>query len=713
MPASDRPSVLMLAVTTLGFALGLFVALLPITAGGVHLQEGDVAFRTVRAPSEISFESPALTAKRRDEAADAVPESLFYDPSVAISQQSSLTTLLARVAVIRDDSSNAQAKATTLQRLDNLNLSQRSASLLISLRPEQFQAVSDAARRALATVLEQSLPASVIADTRERAVSVVDPALDRDSATLVSEMVRQFIVPNLPVDPGRTEAARAAARASVAPVRVSFAQHQVIVEKDTPVSAEAREALVQGGLVNEGWKPTLLGASSVLSLVVGAAAVAGLMAFRPSALTDSRLLVATGLALAVPVFVMKIYLPVILPDDERHFLAYAMPVAAAAMVVGGLVGAEVALLVGGAIALLVAYAAVYLSDLTVIGLAGTLDVVRLAMVSGFAVVAGVLAVRSADRLSHFLIGGLVVSLSVMAALSATWLIDPNRDVNEFGWMALAAGVNGGLSAFLSVGIFVTLGALFGVTTRVQLLEMSQLSQPLLHRLQDEAPATFQHSVIVANLAEKGAYVIGADALLTRVGCYYHDIGKLMRPGFFIENQFGLDNPHDALDPEDSARIIVDHVTAGRALARQYRLPARVAAFIPEHHGTRLVTYFFRRAFEEDASISPEPFRYPGPRPQSRETAIAMLADSCEAVVRASTDHSSERISDLVEEVFGERLAEAQLDESDLTLRNIRALAESFKTTLRAVYHPRVEYPAPTETEMRLRRLPRPRLLDRR
>jgi hypothetical protein len=272
-------------------------------------------------------------------------------------------------------------------------------------------------------------------------------------------------------------------------------------------------------------------------------------------------------------------------------------------------------------------------------------------------------------------------------------------------MVLAASANGGLSAFLSAGIFVTLGALFGITTRLQLLEMSQLSQPLLLRLQDEAPSTFQHSVIVANLAEKGAYVIGADALLARVGCYYHDIGKLARPGFFIENQLGGDNPHDALDPGDSARIISDHVRDGLALANQYRLPAKVAAFIPEHHGTRLVTYFYREAAAADPTVDPDAFRYPGPKPQSRETAIAMLADSCEAAVRSSPDHSPESIDRLVDEVYAERLTEGQLNESDLTLRNLRDLAESYKATLKAVYHPRIEYPAPTEAELLMRRLP--------
>jgi putative nucleotidyltransferase with HDIG domain len=357
------------------------------------------------------------------------------------------------------------------------------------------------------------------------------------------------------------------------------------------------------------------------------------------------------------------------------------------------------------IALLAAFTAVLLLDVTVIGVAGTLDVARIVLAFGISATAGAFAVRNADRLSQFLLGGALVAISIMAILFAIWLIDPVREWQNLLWMALAAGANGGLSAFLAAGIFVTLGSAFGVTTRLQLLEMSQLSQPLLLRLQDEAPSTFQHSVIVANLAEKGAHTIGADALLARVGCYYHDIGKLLRPGFFIENQLGGANPHDALDPIDSARIISDHVRDGLALAHSHRLPSKVAAFIPEHHGTRVVLYFYRRAVQEDPDIDADNFRYPGPKPQSRETAIAMLADSTEATVRSSGDRSQERIDEIVDDIFSERLADGQLDDCDLTLRNLRDLAASFKRTLRAVYHPRVEYPAPSEAELLLRRLP--------
>jgi hypothetical protein len=274
-------------------------------------------------------------------------------------------------------------------------------------------------------------------------------------------------------------------------------------------------------------------------------------------------------------------------------------------------------------------------------------------------------------------------------------------------MLLASATNGVMSGLLAAGCFVTMGVLFGVTTRVQLMELAQLNSPLLRRLQDEAPGTFHHSIIVGNLAERAADMIGADALLTRVGCYYHDIGKSLQPGMYVENQMGGENPHESMAPADSAEVIQQHVIGGIDLAQRNRLPARVQAFIPEHHGTRLVAYFYRLAAERDPNVDDEAFRYPGPRPQSRETAIAMLADSTEAVVRASEDRSPGRIDAIVEEVIAERLQEGQLDECDLTMRDLRTIAASFKVTMRAVYHPRVAYPqpAPAEVRRRILRLP--------
>jgi putative nucleotidyltransferase with HDIG domain len=707
-PANQRT--LTLVASTVAICIATFAALFPVTQDRVSINEGAIATRTIRAPQDISFISEALTEERQEEAADAVEDIPTFDPAVAGAQQSRLNETLQRVEdVIRDESSPV-GRATALQNLPDVNLSPGSITLLREADLERLTLVESEARRALAVIYDLTLCAAAseqcvndVTSVRERVDEYIDQNLDRETSTLVGELIRPFIVTNQGVDQAATELARQAARAGVAPAQVSFTENQIIIEEGEPISPEAREALLEADILNTGWSWEQVGASAVLAVIATAGILAGLHAFHPAFTAREMQLI--GLAVALPVFVMKVYLPFILPDEDRHFLGFLMPAAASSMLLAGFVGVEMALIAGVLIALLAAFTAILLLDITVIGVASTLDVARIVLAFGISAAAGAFAVRNADRLTQFLLGGALVAVSIMAVLFAIWLIDPVREWQNLLWMALAAGANGGLSAFLAAGIFVTLGSAFGVTTRLQLLEMSQLSQPLLLRLQDEAPSTFQHSVIVANLAEKGAHTIGADALLARVGCYYHDIGKLLRPGFFIENQLGGANPHDALDPSDSARIISDHVTDGINLARHYRLPAKVAQFIPEHHGTRTVTYFYRRAAEEDPNVDVDAFRYPGPKPQSRETAIAMLADSCEAAVRSNPDHSAESIDRIVEEVYSERLAEGQLDESDLTLKNIRSLADSFKATLRAVYHPRVEYPAPTEAEMLLRRLP--------
>ena len=699
-----------ITASIIGFAIAIFVALFPVTSNALTVEEGEIAIRTIRAPSNISFISETLTERRQDEAADAVDDRLVFDPTISGEQQARLDDLLANIVSVLSEDDSAATRSALLERVADLNLSPASLAALRDMSLDEFATVRTEALAALGRIFERSLPASAIALTREQASTYINSSLSRSSSTLIAELIRPFIVSNQVVDQAATEAAREQARAAVVPFQVTFEENQAIVQQGAPITPEAREALIAAGVIDDqNWRVEQIGAAGILAIVSAVAVAAGVAAFRPKVTMQEMLII--GLAVAIPVFIMKLYLPFILPDEDRHFLAYLLPVAAASMVLAGFVGAELALLASTIIAFLAAFAAVLLLDATVVGLAGTLDIARIAIASGVAGAAGVFAVRNAERIVQFLVGGVVVGLSVLAVLIATWLIDPGREWNDLAWIVLAASANGGMSAFLAAGIYVTMGSVFGVTTRLQLLEMSQLSQPLLLRLQDEAPSTFQHSVIVANLAEKGALTIGADALLARVGCYYHDIGKLLRPGFFIENQLGGANPHDQLDPADSARIISDHVRDGMNLAREYKLPQRVADFVPEHHGTRMVAYFYRRAAEQDPDVNIDSFRYPGPKPQSRETAIAMLADSCEAAVRSNPDHSAERIDAMVDDIFNERLSEGQLDESELTLNNIRALAASFKQTLKAIYHPRVEYPAPSDAEMLLRRLPYRRLSE--
>jgi putative nucleotidyltransferase with HDIG domain len=245
-----------------------------------------------------------------------------------------------------------------------------------------------------------------------------------------------------------------------------------------------------------------------------------------------------------------------------------------------------------------------------------------------------------------------------------------------------------------------IGTLLGLTTSLQLIELSRPDHPLQQYILRNAPGTYQHSLQVANLAEQAARVVGANALLTRVGALYHDAGKAARAQFFIENQVPGQNVHEQLDPTTSAGVILEHVNAGLELARRFRLPARVQAFIPEHHGTMRTSYQYRAAIEaaggDEELVDGRQFQYPGPPPQSKETAILMLADGVEAKARAETPEDEGEIDDLVRWVINSRLELGQLDQVDLTLRDLDTIRRSFISTLRGIYHPRIVYPSTKE-----------------
>ena len=271
----------------------------------------------------------------------------------------------------------------------------------------------------------------------------------------------------------------------------------------------------------------------------------------------------------------------------------------------------------------------------------------------------------------------------------------------------------------AVGTFAVLGNLFGILTVFQLLELANPSQPLLRRLLVETPGTYHHSIMVGNLAERAAEAIGADPLVTRVAAYYHDIGKLANPLAFIENQAGAENIHDQLEPETSATVLKQHVADGIDIAYKAKLPTALIAFIPQHHGTAIMSYFYARARENAAApygglttaegakaaeaVNERRFRHMGPKPQSREAALIMLADGVEASVRSLSARDEPTIRAMVSRIIDERLADNQFDECDLTLRDVERIREAFVAQLLGMYHQRVAYPQNKIVELESRR----------
>ncbi|MEO0565772.1 MAG: HDIG domain-containing metalloprotein, partial [Chloroflexota bacterium] len=314
---------------------------------------------------------------------------------------------------------------------------------------------------------------------------------------------------------------------------------------------------------------------------------------------------------------------------------------------------------------------------------------------------GILSLRRAERLNSYFFAGLMIGLAnTMVVVMFNFDVAPitlQEVDNPLLRLISYAAISGLISAGAAMALMYLVTVLFNLPTGLRLVELSQPNTQLMQRLLRDAPGTYQHSLQVANLAEQAASAIGANADLVRVSALYHDVGKSLNAPFFVENQADGVNPHDEMgDPYRSAAIIISHVTEGDKLARQNRLPQRVRDFIMEHHGTTRVEYFYRQAVsnaDNPDEINPGDFTYPGPAPQSKETAIMMLADSCESTVRARRPSSKQEIQDIVQGIIDARNRDGQLDESGLTSNDIKTIRSVFVDMLQAVFHPRINYPS--------------------
>jgi len=314
----------------------------------------------------------------------------------------------------------------------------------------------------------------------------------------------------------------------------------------------------------------------------------------------------------------------------------------------------------------------------------------------FCMVGGVtaaLSVRALRRRSNFYVPVLLIALGYLAGALALGLAG-SWSVGAIGLRGVWGAANGLVCAGLTFFLLPVAEAITGITTDLTLLELSDPSRPLLRRLSLEAPGTYAHSVAMANLVEAACNRIDANGLLGRVGCYYHDVGKVKNPQYFVENQTRGNNPHDRLKPYQSAQIIKAHVPDGLALAVEAHLPETVAAFIPEHHGTTEITYFLDRAKKSGDGGSPrtEDYRYPGPKPRSAETAITMLADSVEAALRVLEDLTPQKIEEVINHIVRTKLNAGQLDDAPMTLRQVEQVKQEFVRIITGMYHNRIDYP---------------------
>ena len=402
--------------------------------------------------------------------------------------------------------------------------------------------------------------------------------------------------------------------------------------------------------------------------------------FRPQIWNRSSALWLIALLLIGATIAMKV-------TAGRPVLPYVLPTMAIGLLLAVLLDAGTALLVTGMVALIGG------------AITGSVEFAAYGLLGGMA---GVVLVRRGERFGLFLQAAIAIGIVNLGVVAAYALLG-NRDLTGLAELAGAALAAAAGSALAALGSFVVVGTLFGITTSFQLLELANPTQKLLRRLMLEAPGTYNHSLLVGNLAERAAEAIGADPLLARVAAYYHDVGKLDNPIVYIENQAGGENVHDELTPEESVALVKAHVARGIDLAYQYKLPKPIIAFIPQHHGTALISYFHARAQQGAQPVEEARFRHSGPKPQTREAAILMLADSVEASVRSLSEHDETAIRTMVDRIIRERLDDGQFDECDLTLRDVERIREAFVAQLLGMYHRRVEYPQNKIVEIESRR----------
>ncbi len=666
----------LVAVTALVGVTLFAIFAIDLVPNATSLQVGDVATADIVATESVSFVSSSETESARAEAEAAVdPVYVQIGPQSDIRARQ-LASFDGEVAAIEEvltqrnagTLSPAEVQGELMGAAPSLRPSQ--VAILAGLATPRWTAVATEGRRVLDQAQAGELREDALAEARQSAREAVSVDLAPDEREMAGDLAAAHIAANLAYSAEETDAARQAARAAVDPVRVTVQRNEAVVRAGDLISTIDYEKLTELGLTEpEGDLLPVLG-YALLSALLSILLVGFLWRFQPAIWQRTRSLVLFLLILFASAIVLRM-------TGDRSIAAYLVPTSAAVMLTGLLLGGAA----GGAMAIGLAVVAGLVNS-------ANLGPVMYVAAGGLA---SLVVILQAERLNAFVRAGLVLALVNVTVVVAFGLLE-GLDATGIAQLAAAGLVNAALSVILAIGGFAFLGNVFGILTVFQMLELANPSNRLLRRLLLETPGTYHHSVMVGNLAERAAETIGADPLLARVAAYYHDIGKMKNPLAFIENQAGGPNIHDDLSPETSARIIAAHVRDGVDLAQEYKLPPQVAAFIPQHHGTAVMGYFYGEAAAAHEDVDPDRFRYPGPKPQSREAAIVMLADGVEASVRSLPSKDDAAIREMVDRIVDGRLADGQLDDSNLTLRDIGRIREAFVEQLLGMYHQRITYP---------------------
>ncbi len=655
-----------------------FDSIFPSPSAVATLTVGDVAPRDITAPETLTYVSRVQTEQRRQDARDAVrPIYNSPDLNVARVQSRQVHQILEFIDnVRRDPYADSDQRSADIRQITALTLDDAIIQQVLQLTDEMWEDVADEVVRLLEQVMQESIRDSELAGVIERLPVQVSLRFTDQEVGVIVAVVEDLVRPNTTPNNDSSELARQQAAAAIPDVVVTLQRGEIIVNGGSIITTREYEALEQLGLL----QPTNrrlpeVGRAFIASIVVMVVTGLYIARFRPSLLySEPRFLSLLAVIFLIILFGARLTL-----GQE----VYVYPAALLSLLYVAITGPHIAIIGTLGLAFLMGLMS-----------SNSLETATLVTATG---IIGALTLRRAERLNSFFAAGLMISLVEIAVVAIFNLAAPTSiSMSESPLLLAYALIGGILTAAAAVVALYVITLIFNLPTALKLIELSQPTQPLLQRLLREAPGTYQHSLQVANLGEQAAAAIGANSSLVHVAALYHDIGKMLNPAFFTENQRDVGNPHDALnDPYRSADIIIQHVTGGDDMARQFRLPARIRDFIREHHGTTLVTIFYHQAVAlsggDASAVEMSDFTYPGPKPHSRETAILMLADSCEAAVRSQQPRTQQEIEDTVNSIIHQKQDSGQLDDSGLSLGDLRAIRRIFIDMLKATFHPRINY----------------------
>lgn len=657
-----------------------------------------VADQTIRSP--ITVEDKESTERKRKEALNNVQDVYILKKEYTQNRVDLITSIFDSVSEVKEDIADEMAKAENTdkaeppvsvqlekvkQKLTDNETKELSDSVFIALLQssnDELSIARDLTVTAINYVMSSRIPQDDVENAKKRLEEELKyTSLNSNLKNAAIELGRYAVIQNEFYDPNATEEMRQQAMEGVEPVLIL--EGQILVEEGQLISRDIYRQLELAGISDNehSFKP-FVGLALLILILLG-----GLYFFfhylGVSQDIKHKYVLIVSIILVMSIAIMKV-LSLFLKLNYSE-IAYIFPAAMGAMLIKLLTHERLAV----AFSLILAICGGIIFNE---GITATVQVTVMIyiLISGMA---SVLFLSNHNNRSKILQAGLLVAaVNMVVIFSLLFLRNGQFSGMEYGFYLIGALLSGIGSAVLTIGLIPYFEAGFGILSTLKLIELSNPNHPLLKKILTEAPGTYHHSVMVANLAETACEAIGANGLLARVGCYYHDIGKTKRPQFFIENQMNIQNPHDRLPPQTSKNIIIAHAIDGVEMLKRHKMPREIIDIAEQHHGTTLLQYFYHKAKKDGIEVKEMDYRYPGPKAQTKEAAIIGIADSVEAAVRSMGHPTHEQIESVVRKIIADRLADDQFNECDLTLKELETVSNALLETLKGIFHSRIEYP---------------------